>query len=53
MSNTSDEQFAVCDRTDRIFDRLLGRTLEQAALRIVGFGTLGCAVLASLSTLVS
>jgi hypothetical protein len=49
---TSDEDFAACEKTDRIFEWVLGRTLEQAVTRIVILGTVGCAVLVLISTLV-
>lgn len=49
---TSDKDFAACEKTDRIFGWVLGRTLEQAVTRIVVLGTVGCAVLVSISTLV-
>lgn len=41
---TPDEVFAVCEKTDQVFDWVLGRTLEQAAVRIVLIGLAGCAL---------
>lgn len=49
---TPDEVFTACEKTHRIFDWVLGRTLEQAATRIVLIGTVGCAVVVSVAALV-
>lgn len=52
MSITSDEEFAAAKKSDRIFGWVLGRTLQQATLRIVFLGVVGCATLVSVSALV-
>lgn len=41
---TSDEQFAACEKTDRAFDVLLGRTLMAATLRLAGIAAVLCAI---------
>ena len=38
---TSAEEFAACERTDRLFDRVLGCTLEQAVVRLAVIGIVG------------
>lgn len=52
MNITSDEQFAACEKTDRLFDWVLGRTLQQAVSRMAVLGGIGGAVLVSISALV-
>lgn len=49
---TPDEDFVACEKTDRIFGWVLGRTLEQAAVRIALIGLVGCALVASVATAV-
>ena len=49
---TPDEVFTACEKTDRIFDWALGRTLEQAAGRIVLIGLAGCVLVVSVATAV-
>lgn len=50
MSPTSPEDFIACERTDRLFVRVLGPTLAQAVLRLVAFGTVGCLALSVIAT---
>ncbi|MDE2167280.1 MAG: hypothetical protein KGJ66_13205 [Alphaproteobacteria bacterium] len=49
---TPDEVFTACEKTDRIFDWALGRTLEQAAGRILLIGLAGCVLVVSVATAV-
>ncbi|HKS86482.1 MAG TPA: hypothetical protein VJR71_13460 [Pseudolabrys sp.] len=49
---TSAETFAACEKTDRIFHWILGRTLQQAVIRIVAIGGVGCAAVVTAAALV-
>ncbi|MGH7226214.1 MAG: hypothetical protein ACRELF_23610 [Gemmataceae bacterium] len=49
---TPDKVFVTCEKTDRIFDWVLGRTLEQAAVRIVLIGFAVCALVVSVTAAV-
>lgn len=53
MSNTSDEEFAASERTDRLFDRVLGCTLEQAMVRLAVLGTVGGLLISLAATAVT
>ena len=46
---TPDEELASCDKTDRAFDAVLGRTLTDATVRLGAIALVLCAVLAALS----
>ena len=49
MSQTSDEEFAFCERSDRFMDIFLGRDLQQATVRLVLIGVIIAAVVVSIS----
>lgn len=49
---TSAETFSACEKTDRIFHWVLGHTLQQAVIRIVVIGSVGCAAVVTAATLV-
>ena len=49
MSQTSDEEFAFCERSDRFMDVFLGRDLQQATIRLVLFGVIIAAIVVSIS----
>lgn len=46
---TTDEEFAFCEKTDRIFDALLGRNLLAGTLRLALIAAAVCVIVASLS----
>jgi hypothetical protein len=48
MPMTTDEEFASCQRSDRVLGVLLGRDLQQATLRLLLFGVALCAIVASI-----
>ncbi|HYL33406.1 MAG TPA: hypothetical protein VEU53_09725 [Stellaceae bacterium] len=52
MSYTSDEQFAACARSDNVLDFLLGKTLQQAVLRMAVLSTLAGVVVVYLLPIV-
>jgi hypothetical protein len=45
---TTDEEFASCQRSDRVLGVFLGRDLQQATLRLLLFGVALCAIIAFL-----
>jgi hypothetical protein len=46
---TSDEDFASCDISDRLLERVLGPDLGQATLRLAVLGLIVCAIFAAVS----
>lgn len=46
---TPDEELAFCQKTDRIFDALLGRTLAVATARLAVIAVAVCAVFTAVS----
>jgi len=46
---TSDEEFASCEKGDRLLALILGGDLQQATLRLVVLGAAICAVVALIS----
>lgn len=52
MSYTSDEQFAACERSDNALDFLLGKTLQQAVVRMAVLGTLAGVIVVYLAPIV-
>ncbi len=46
---TTDEEFAFCEKTDRIFDALLGRNLLTGTLRLAFIVAAVCVIVAFLS----
>lgn len=51
---TSAKDFAACEKADRLFDWVLGQTLEQAVVRmaVMVIGLIGCALVVSITALV-
>lgn len=51
---TSAETFATCEKSDRVFRRVLGDTLQQFVTRIALalIGAVGCAAVVTVATLV-
>lgn len=49
---TSDEEFAACDHSDRLFDLVLGNTMAPSGARLGFFAGLAIAV-AAVFTIVS
>lgn len=52
MLMTTDEEFASCERSDRILGMFLGHDLQQATLRLFVFGIALCAIAAFVSEIV-
>ncbi|MGB8181505.1 MAG: hypothetical protein WCF13_03955 [Stellaceae bacterium] len=52
MSCTSDEQFAACERSDNALDFLLGKTLQQAVVRMAVLSTLAGVIVVYLAPIV-
>jgi hypothetical protein len=46
---TPDEDFAACEISDRLLERVLGPDLGQATLRLAVLGLVVCAILAAIS----
>ncbi len=50
---TTDEEFAFCEKTDRIFDALLGRNLLTGTLRLAVLAAAVCVIGVSLSLFIA